>query len=221
MKKHNSKALVAGGVFSGGLLAVSAWYTVRFNEARWIVPMDLSNYVFRVQDLPMLIAGLVMAVYLVWLTVSVAAAILANRWAQAASVTRRVDPRLGFLGILGLLGFLGFWTYQMDGTIFPFSFFMFFGFFGFFYEGKLSGTLMDERYLENKYRASSTAHKTAVVIIFLATIFLGQGRLMGKLEYTLIAYSIVVSLALALDLFLGSYLLYRYDHEELPQEEED
>ena len=36
---------------------------------------------------------------------------------------------------------------------------------------------------------------------------------MGNLEYTLIAFVIVSSLAIALAVFLSEYLLYRYDHE--------
>ena len=67
----------------------------------------------------------------------------------------------------GFAGFLGFWTYRVDQAIFPFVFFVFFGFFGFFYEGKMSNTLIDERYKENKMRAQSTANKTALSIIFL------------------------------------------------------
>ena len=81
--------------------------------------------------------------------------------------TRTVNPKLGFLGLFGFAGFLGFWTYRVDQTIFPFVFFLFFGFFGFFYEGKMSNTLIDERYKENKMRAQSTANKTALSIIFL------------------------------------------------------
>lgn len=50
---------------------------------------------------------------------------------------------------------------------FPLRVFVFFGFFGFFYEGKMSNTLIDERYKENKMRAQSTANKTALSIIFL------------------------------------------------------
>ena len=125
-----------------------------------------------------------------------------------------MDPRLGLLGSLGFLGLLGFWTYRVDRTIFPFVFFLFFGFFGFFFEGRMSGTLMDERYRENQLRARTTASRTALSIIFLAVLLLGQGRLMGNLEVTLIAFVIVVVLALALELFLSSYLLYRYDHDE-------
>ena len=34
------------------------------------------------------------------------------------------------------------------------------------------------------------------------------------MEYTLIAVLIVLSLTVALDLFLSEYLLYRYDHSD-------
>jgi hypothetical protein len=41
-----------------------------------------------------------------------------------------------------------------------------------------------------------------------------MGKIMMNLEFTFIAYLVVVTLALALDLFLNEYLLYRYDHDE-------
>ena len=47
-----------------------------------------------------------------------------------------------------------------------------------------------------------------------AILILGQGRLMGCLEYTLIALVIVIALSIALELFLSEYLLYHYDHDE-------
>ena len=112
------------------------------------------------------------------------------------------EPQAGAAGPFGV------------GSIFPFVFFLFFGFFGFFFEGKLSGTLMDERYRENQLRARTTANRIALTIIFLAVLLLGQGKIMGSLELTLVAFVIVVVLALALELFLSSYLLYRYDHDE-------
>ena len=115
---------------------------------------------------------------------------------------------------MGFLGFLGFWTYRTDWSIFPFVFFLFFGFFGFFFVGKLSGTLMDERYRDNQLRARTTANRIALTIIFLAVLLLGQGKIMGSLELTLVAFVIVVVLALALELFLSSYLLNRDHHDE-------
>ena len=44
---------------------------------------------------------------------------------------------------------------------------------------------------------------------------------MGNLEYTLIAYVIIISLALALKIFLSEFLLYRYDHDEQLEESGD
>ena len=67
----------------------------------------------------------------------------------------------------------------------------------------------------------AAANRTALSIIFLATLILGQGRLMGGLEHTFIAYVSVVSLALALDLFLSEFLLYRYDHDDPAPDSED
>lgn len=70
-------------------------------------------------------------------------------------------------------------------------------------------------------KAHLKANKIAVTIIFLAILVLGQGKLMGNLEYTLIALIIVVALSLALELFLREYLLFRYDHDEPFEESEE
>lgn len=85
----------------------------------------------------------------------------------------------------------------------------------------MSNPLIDERYKENKMRAQSTANKTALSIIFFAILILEQGRLMGRLEYTLIALVIVIALSIALELFLSEYLLYHYDHDEPFDESEE
>ena len=123
------------------------------------------------------------------------------------------------MGLLGFLGFLGFWSYPARGDVTPFVFFLFFGFFGFFYEGKMSGTFMDERFRENAARAQLISYKICFSIMFIALLVLSQGRLFGSLEYTLIAVMIVLSIALALGIFLPEYLLYRYDHDETLDED--
>lgn len=82
----------------------------------------------------------------------------------------------------------------------------------------MSHTLMDERYTENHAKAQLTAAKTALSIIFVAVILLAQGC--GG-DAVLIALLIVLSLTLALYLFLSEYLLYRYDHDDLPAEDFD
>ena len=85
----------------------------------------------------------------------------------------------------------------------------------------MSGTLKDERYRENRLKASVKSYQISTIIIFLALIVLGQGRAMISLDFTLIAFVIVVTLALALQIFLSQYLLYRYDHSEPSGESEE
>ena len=51
MKKNKTKLLVILGAICILLVAVSSWYTITFNEARFIVPMDISTYTFRLKDL--------------------------------------------------------------------------------------------------------------------------------------------------------------------------
>jgi Kef-type K+ transport system membrane component KefB len=63
-------------------------------------------------------------------------------------------------------------------------------------------------------KAHLKANKIALTVIFIAAVLIGQGKLMGKIEYTLIALIIVIALALALAVFLGEYLLFRYDRDE-------
>ena len=140
--------------------------------------------------------------------------------ANESNITRRLNPRLGYLGFLGLLGFCGFWTYHVDQRVFPFAFFLFFGFFGFYYEGKMSGTFMDERFRENAVRAQLTALKVMCSFTVLAFAVLCQGKLFGNVHYTLIVATVILALALALGLFLSEYLLYRYDHDDHEQYEE-
>ena len=185
--------------------------------------MDLSDYIFRVQDLPMIISGVLFALYIMYLIVLFFGTVTVNKSKKLVShqSTRTINPKLGVLGLSGFAGFLGFWTYSIDKTIFPFIFFIFFGFFGFFYEGKMSNTFKDERYKENKMKAQSVANKTFLSIIFLAVLILGQGKLIGNLEFTLIALVIIIALSIALEIFLSEYLLYHYDNDEQFNESEE
>lgn len=212
MKKFKPKVTVILGIVIVLLLAVSNWYAITFNDWRLVAPMDFSTYVFRLQDLPMLISAGLFILYVLYLFILLIGAIIAEKQRRETSkTTRKINPKLGLLGFFGFFGFLGFWTYSVDKSIFPFAFFAFFGFFSFFFEGKMSNTFMDERYQENRVRAELAAHRVTVAIIFLSLIVLSRGALLGNLEYTLIAMVILLSLALAVDVFLGEYLLYRYD----------
>lgn len=217
--KKRTKLTICLGVICALLVAISSWYTMAYNNSRFIAPMDLSEYVFRAQDLPMIISGVFFALYVVYLVVLLLRYIMTNRRRELTlQSTRIINPKLGFLGLLGFAGFLGFWTYSVDKTIFPFVFFLFFGFFGFFYEGKMSGIFMDERFRENAARARLNTYKITFSITLIALVILCQGRLFGSLEYTLIATIIVLSLTLALGIFLPEYLLYRYDHDDQTEE---
>ena len=197
--KKRTKLTICLGVICALLVAISSWYTIAFNNSRFIVPMDLSEYVFRVQDLPMIISGVLLTLYIVNIVVLFLESIKTNRRMELTlQSTRTINPKLGFLGLLGFAGFLGF-----------------------FYEGKMSNTLIDERYKENKMKAQSVANTTSLSIIFLAILILGQGKLMDNLEYTLIALVIVIALSIALEIFLSEYLLYHYDNDEQFDESEE
>lgn len=212
MKKFKGKITVILGVLVVLLLAAASWYSIVFNDWRIVAPMDYGAYVFQAKDLPMWAVLFLFILYVLYLFALLIGAIIAN-WQRKkeTKTTRKLNPKLGLLGFLGFAGFLGFWTYSVDKTIFPFVFFTFFGFFSFFYEGKMSNTFMDERFQENCARAELKAHRVTAVVIFLTLILLGRGALLGNLEYTLIAVVILLSLAMALDVFLSEYLLYRYD----------
>ncbi len=221
MKRNKVKNWVGYGIFCVLCLLISSWYAITFNDSRLVVPMDFKDYVFHIKDLPMIISISLTCVYLFALVMTLISVEKKQRQMERAGVTRKLNPKLGWLGVLGFLGFAGFWTYSADGTIFPFAFFLFFGFFGFFYEGKMSGTFMDERFRENAAYAQLKAYRVTFSIMLFALIILCQGKLFGNLEYTLIAAVITLSLALALGIFLSGYLLYRYDHDDQADECEE
>ena len=77
---------------------------------------------------------------------------------------------------------------------------------------------MDERFRENAACAQFNTYRITFGITLITLIILCQGRLFGSLEYTLIATIIVLSLTLALGIFLPEYLLYRYDHDDQTEE---
>lgn len=219
MKKNQVKIWIGCGRFCIAAVLLSVWYAVTFNDSRLVAPMDFGNYSFNVKDLPMLLSISLTCVYALALFIQLFISVGKSKKNVAkTNMTRKVSPKLGFLGLLGFLGVAGFWSYPAWGDITPFVFFVFFGFFGFFYEGKLSGILMDERFRENAARAQLNTYKITFSITLIALVILCQGRLFGSLEYTLIATIIVLSLTLALGIFLPEYLLYRYDHDDQTEE---
>ncbi len=219
MKKNQVKIWVGCGIFCIAAVLLSVWYAVTFNNSRLVAPMDFGSYSFNTKDLPMILSISLTCVYALALFIQLFISVGKSKKNVAkTNMTRKVNPKLGFLGLLGFFGLAGFWTYSAMGAVFPFLFFLFFGFFGFFYEGKMSGIFMDERFRENAARAQLNTYKITFSITLIALVILCQGRLFGSLEYTLIATIIVLSLTLALGIFLPEYLLYRYDHDDQTEE---
>ncbi len=217
--KKKTKVIIGMGIFCILSILVSIWYAVTFNDSRLVVPTDFKSYTFQTKDLPMIVSISLTCIYVFALFFIH----LANNTKRTAktNTTRKVNPKWGFLGLLGFLGFTGFWTYQTTGNVFAFLFFLFFGFFGFFYEGKMSGTFMDERFRENAAHAQLKSYKIIFSIIQITLILLCQGKLFGSLEYTLIATIIILSLTSALGIFLPEYLLYHYDHDDQLNDSEE
>ena len=126
-------------------------------------------------------------------------------------VSLKLNPQLGFLGLFGFLGFP-----DLPGSWIRFTFF---GFFGFFYEGKMSDTLVDERFQENKNKAQLMALKIAFAVNIFAVFFLSVGEYFMSIEYLYRAVQILIALSIALVMFFSEYLLYRYDHDEYSTDE--
>jgi len=207
-------AIAGAGLICLLLILAASWYDIRYNDSRLVAPMN-AGYVFTCKDLPMICSIILSCLYFLFLLVLIIKASVKNqKHVKETQTTRSISPKFGFMGFFGFLGFMGFWTYAQNKSIFPFMFFLFFGFFGFFYEGKLSNTFMDERFRENAMKAQLAALKISFSIIVIAFVLLGQGALMGNLEYNLIVGISVVFLSLALAIFLSEYLLYHYDHDD-------
>ena len=128
MKKNKMKIWVGCGIFCVLSMVISLWYAITYNDSRLAVPMDFKDYVFQVEDLPMILSASFTCIYVIALFLKLFIYIgKGQRQRKELRTTRIINSKLGFLGVLGFLGFLGFYTYSMNGTIFPFAFFLFFG----------------------------------------------------------------------------------------------
>ena len=65
MKKKKAAALIIAGVVFLVLLLASSWYSVTFNESRLVVPINLSEYTFRMKDLPMICSVSLFCLYII------------------------------------------------------------------------------------------------------------------------------------------------------------
>ncbi|MDE6662742.1 MAG: DUF3796 domain-containing protein [Lachnospiraceae bacterium] len=176
-----------------------------YNESRLIVPTDWETYQFSPKDIPIICSIVLTIVYGYYLLTCLGmTSAQQKRNILKTNRTRKLNPKFGFLGFFGFFGFIG-------GVWFRF---VFFGFFGFFFEGKMSNTLMDERFRENKNRAQLMALKAAFTVIIIALCIILVGESFISIEYLFNLVYILISLSIALAIFLSEYLLYRYDHDE-------
>ena len=210
MKRNKTKEIIIPGIICMILLAASIWYSVKYNESRLIVPTDLETYQFSPKDIPIICSILLTIGYGYYLLACLGkTSIQQKKNILKTNRTRRLNPKLGFLGFFGFLGFIGGGWFR----------FVFFGFFGFFYEGKMSDTLMDERFRENKNKAQLMAFKVAFAVIIFALFLILVGESFWSIEYLFTVVYILISLSIALAIFLSEYLLYRYDHDAYSSEE--
>ena len=205
MKKNKIKKIVIPGIICIIQLAASIWYSVRYNEARLIVPTDWKTYQFSPNDIPIICSIMLTIVYVYYLLACLGmTSSQQKKNILKTNRTRKLNPQLGLLGFFGFFGFMGGVWFRL----------VFFGFFGFFYEGKMSNTLMDERFRENKNRAQLMALKAAFTVIIIALCLILVGESFMSMEYLFNVVYILISLSIALAIFLSEYLLYRYDHDE-------
>lgn len=95
--KNNTKRTIILGVICALLVVAASWYTITFNDSRFIAPMDLSEYVFRVQDLPMIISGILIALYVLYLFALLIKAVAAKREVKEPhNLPERSIPNLAF-----------------------------------------------------------------------------------------------------------------------------
>lgn len=181
MSKKQIKRIIFMGLGCAALLIAAVIYSLLYNEGRWVKEMDMSTYVFTPKDIPMLAVGVLIAAYAVYILVLCIRNAFSKKYPDK-KYSRTISPLWGFCGIFGFLGFGGFWTYDKYGEIFPFVFFLFFGFFGFFFEGKLSHTLEDELFQENKRKAQLKAYKTGFSLLFIVIWLMGLGMFSRNVE---------------------------------------
>ena len=104
--KKRTKLTICLGVICALLVAISSWYTIAFNNSRFIVPMDLSEYVFRVQDLPMIISGVLLTLYIVNIVVLFLESIKTNRRINLA-IHQNNKSKTGFFRFIRICRIFG------------------------------------------------------------------------------------------------------------------
>ena len=215
-RKQLKRTLLMGAGCAVFLLA-GIVYSLLYNDERWVREMDLEEHVFSAKNIPMLAAGMLVALYAVYIAVVIYRKALKGLFTQKSlhqNYTRRVPPFLGVFGIFGLLGLSGFWTCHAHGIVSPFLLFALFGLLGLCFGGKLSHSLEDELFQQNEARADLKVYKTGFLLL-VAVILLSRWRVLAlHAEWCAIFLLIPVSLIVAFVLFQKRYLLCCCEKEE-------
>ena len=120
MTKKQMKQVIFMGVGCVILLIAGIIYSLLFNDARWVKNMDMSNYVFSIKDIPMLIVGALIAIYVLYVTVIFFKNAFSKNF-KDKNYSRTVSSYWGLCGIFGFLGFSGFWILNMGKYILLYS----------------------------------------------------------------------------------------------------
>lgn len=189
-------------------LVLSTIYSVLFNDSRLVVPTDFSTFQLTVKDIPMLLSINCLCLTILY-TIFRAYKEAKEKQKLSQLKTRKLNPKLGFLGFLGFLGLYGFYPSDLNESSSYFIYFMFFGFFGFYYEGKLSDTLVDEMFQENRKKAALKAYDICFKITFIMLLI--SPHVYSKYLGTFLLISL--SLIVAVTMFLREYLTYYYERK--------
>ncbi len=96
--------------------------------------------------------------------------------------TREISPWRG------LFGFFGFLPLFIDVSGLMYVFLMYFGL---YFEGKMSGTLKDERYIANKLEAESYAGDILFIGVVIVVAITHQGFFITEMEQAVTILSII------------------------------
>ncbi len=88
----------------------------------------------------------------------------------------------------GLFGFLGFLPLVIGGSGLAYTFLMYFGL---YFEGKMSGTLKDERYIANKLKAESYAGDIIFIGVIIVVMIIHQGFFITEMKQVVAILSII------------------------------
>lgn len=193
-------------------------YSLLYNDGRWVMEMNLEEYVFSAKDIPMLAAGMPVALYAVYIAVVICrespqrpfhtkgpSSELHPPGAALSRCIRNIRP----FGLFRLLDISCARHCLPISSLCPV-----WAVRAVFFEGKLSHTLEDELFQQNKARADLKAYKTGFLLL-VAVILLSRWRVLAlHAEWCAIFLLISVSLIVAFVLFQKRYLLYCYEKEE-------